>query len=296
MKGTPAPHFRGRIKESFLASAEGALTLVDYLAQATGHSKSTVKKVLTLGGVWIYRDGAKKRRVRRASLELKDGDKIDYFYKPALLAQDPPTPIAVKERHHYGVWFKPAGLPSEATPFSDRNSLLFAIEQKTKKAHLQGRLDLEVSGLVLASYSKKATEGFAKAPASSWQKLYLARVEGRIDAVGWTDITHPLEGKACLTRFRALFYDEQNDCTLIEIDLLTGRTHQIRQHLSMEGHSILGDRRYGTGGSKGGSDLNLLCYRFILQDPFDLNGKPQTITVPEAYWPDFLVPLKDYVS
>ncbi|HEU4521651.1 MAG TPA: RNA pseudouridine synthase, partial [Thermoanaerobaculia bacterium] len=58
------------------------------------------------------------------------------------------------------------------------------------------------------------------------------------------EITTPIDGKPALTIVRPLRKVEHG--TLVEIDLRTGRTHQIRIHLASIAHPVAGDRRYGS--------------------------------------------------
>lgn len=57
---------------------------------------------------------------------------------------------------------------------------------------------------------------------------------------------HPVPGAAeTLTRYRSIRYSEENDMSLIEAELVTGKTHQLRVHFSDMGHPIVGDPKYG---------------------------------------------------
>lgn len=51
--------------------------------------------------------------------------------------------------------------------------------------------------------------------------------------------------KEIITKYRVLSYDKQRDLSLCEVELLTGRTHQIRAHMAYIGHPLLGDEKYG---------------------------------------------------
>lgn len=126
------------------------------------------------------------------------------------------------------------------------------------------RLDSETAGLLLCSIGKKYETPlkllFEK---NLVKKTYLAKVKGKISHPMIVDqpiatppkntkhnnlsirsFLSPL-GKPSQTHLKPLSYDACSDTTLLEIKPITGRTHQIRLHLSFIGHPILGDPLYG---------------------------------------------------
>lgn len=124
------------------------------------------------------------------------------------------------------------------------------------------RIDMETSGLLLASKHKKA-ESYLKMSFEdkSIKKSYLAWVDGKLTEPfsshepikinnDYSQTKHKVfiseQGKASHTDFVPLEYDEALDTTLVACYPHTGRTHQIRVHLFHVKHPILGDPIYGT--------------------------------------------------
>jgi 23S rRNA-/tRNA-specific pseudouridylate synthase len=100
------------------------------------------------------------------------------------------------------------------------------------------RLDTGASGVVIFARTRDAAANLSGMFASrEVRKLYLARVAGTIDHP--VTIEAPIAGKDALTLVRPRGGD------LVEVQIETGRTHQIRIHLASIGHPIVGDRRYG---------------------------------------------------
>jgi RluA family pseudouridine synthase len=123
------------------------------------------------------------------------------------------------------------------------------------------RLDAPVTGVVLLARTSKAARRLSEQFRSrAVQKTYWALVEGAIEpAVGglvdWLRHDerhrkmHIADAAALGAREARLSYrrlSTLNDCALLEVELETGRKHQIRLQLAHHGHPIVGDRKYGS--------------------------------------------------
>ncbi len=120
------------------------------------------------------------------------------------------------------------------------------------------RLDKETEGLIIIAKHKLAHHSLSEQQKNgSFQKKYLALVEG-IPTEATGDINLPIaresenslrrvvrsDGKPAQTLYQVICHGKRY--SLLELELKTGRTHQIRVHLSHIGHPIVGDHLYGT--------------------------------------------------
>ncbi len=111
------------------------------------------------------------------------------------------------------------------------------------------RLDREASGLMLIAHTGKAAAALSALFAATdgqkhISKLYRVEVAGQLPEQG--EITAPLDNKPSLTRYTRLDYDETRKRSTAEVQLITGRKHQIRRHFADSGFPVLGDPAYGT--------------------------------------------------
>lgn len=169
--------------------------------------------------------------------------------------------------HDLLVLHKPAGLLCVPGRGPDKQDCLSArAQQQWPGALIVHRLDQATSGLVLMARHIDAQRRLSHAFAQRHvHKRYQAVVRGRLGDAGpgspdgWHLIDLPIAadwarrplrvidtetGKPSQTRWRALAYDAATDTTRLELEPLTGRTHQLRVHLAALGHPILGDALY----------------------------------------------------
>jgi 23S rRNA pseudouridine1911/1915/1917 synthase len=175
------------------------------------------------------------------------------------------------EDNHLLAVNKPAGLPTMGVA-ADVPSVVTLAKQYIKQAYakpggvylgIMSRLDAGTSGVVLLARTSKAaarlTEQFRT---RAVEKIYWALVSGAVDPVSgeWVDWIAKDESrqrmiisgqwdkhaKEARLRYRRL---AQLTCgSLVEIELLTGRKHQIRVQLAARGLPVLGEQKYGRGG------------------------------------------------
>jgi 23S rRNA pseudouridine1911/1915/1917 synthase len=145
------------------------------------------------------------------------------------------------------------------------------------------RLDRDTSGLLMVAKTDAAQSSLmAQLKARRVKKTYLALVQGSVQAsVG--RIEAPIgrdpknrqrmavvpDGRPSITGYRVR--ERFEGWTLLEVDLVTGRTHQIRVHLAALGHSVAGDTVYGTGTARRGPEglgrLFLHAWRLVFATP-----------------------------
>jgi 23S rRNA pseudouridine955/2504/2580 synthase len=264
------------------------------LRRLKGVPKSHVYRILRSGEVRVN-SGRVKPEYR-----LKAGDRVRVppIRTSAAKAQARPAefPI-VHEDAALVVIDKPAGVAvhgGSGVSFGVIESLRAARPQ-TKVLELAHRLDRDTSGLLMVAKKRTAlVELHRMLRDGEVQKVYLAVAKGR-PAKGQFEISEALHkhvtangerrvsvtqaGRASLTQVRVL--KSGPVCSLLELQLLTGRTHQIRVHLAHVGHPVLGDGKYGDfelNRRIGAKRLFLHASRLALRHP--VSGEPLRLQSP----------------
>jgi len=160
----------------------------------------------------------------------------------------------------FAIFDKPSGIMVHPISKDTKYTLLDEIRYHFGDgANLAHRIDLETSGLVLVTKNKYADIQIKTMMENrQFSKKYLALVNGKIDKKitintpitkdgGMIGVKMKIDknGKPSTTIINPIKYDKIKNQTLLNIDILTGRQHQIRVHLSSIGHTIVGDPIYG---------------------------------------------------
>lgn len=221
-------------------------------------SKGDIRRIIDRGGCTVA--GV---LVRVASRTLRDGDEIalgimeqerciELGYTPADMLYEDGEYLAVN---------KAAGMNSQRTPYQLKGTVEYAVDRYLKSqgvnepARVIHRLDVGTSGVMFFPKSKPAaTHISALLRGGKVEKVYWALVAGNPAEEMW-EVNAPIDrlskfrygvansGSEALTGFRVIA--RGSGAALVEARPLTGRTHQIRVHLSHVGLPVIGDQAYG---------------------------------------------------
>lgn len=239
------------------------LTAVDVLAAHTELSKNQIKQAMQKGAVWLTHQ-QQTQRLRRAKNTLAKGDELHLYYDESILTSEPIPATMIADEDSYSIWYKPYGVYCQGSKWGDHCTInRIAEKQLERPCFIVHRLDRATTGLVIVAHKKKTTAALAALfEQRQVEKHYQAMVKGVF--LEAQTINTPVGGKHAVSHIQAVSHNAQY--SLVNIDIETGRKHQIRQHLSSIGFSIIGDRLYGDD-QQHEQDLQLCCYELKFQSP-----------------------------
>jgi len=212
------------------------------------------------GAVWL-KHNEYTQRVRRAKKICQSGDVLYCYYDEKILNEVPEAAQLIVDEEAYSIWFKPYGMYSQGSKWGDHCTIYRWAEQNLqpqRSAYIVHRLDRAASGLIILAHKKKVAAQFAELfQQHKIHKHYRVWVDG-IFPQQETICELSLDNKAAKSYFKRLEIDKENNCSLLDVSIETGRKHQIRRHLSSMGYAVVGDRLYGIENHK--INLRLLAY------------------------------------
>jgi 23S rRNA pseudouridine1911/1915/1917 synthase len=268
---TPAAPNRNppRLPElEFTVSAETTERLDRFLADQLGLSRTQAARLVADKAVEV--DG----KTARASRLLSRGERVTVHlpeHEPPRTLRPSPIPLSiVHEDEHLAVIDKPAGLVVHPAPGHWDDTLVNALVARgtTLSGGAEGRpgivhrLDRDTSGLMVVAKTDLAHRRLGAAIAARQiRRTYAALAWGHLDesptVIEAPIARHPQDRKRMAVaplgrpaRTDASVVARFDAADLLRLELHTGRTHQIRVHLQLIGHPIVGDPVYGGGGSR----------------------------------------------
>ena len=257
------------MKKELIVESEEQKRIDAYISENTEYSRTAVQRLIEEEKITV--NGKKEK----ASYKVQNGDKIEIEEEPAkeieLKAQDIPLEI-LYEDDDIIVVNKPKGMvvhPANGNPDGTLVNAVMAICKDSLsgiggeiRPGIVHRLDKNTSGAIIIAKNDKAHINLSEQLKNhEIKKTYIALVRGVVKENNAT-INMPIgrskkdrkkmdvdkNGKEAITHFKVL--KRYKDCTLLEINIETGRTHQIRVHLSHIGYPIIGDEVYSNGKNK----------------------------------------------
>lgn len=207
----------------------------------------------------------------------------------------------IYEDNHLLVVEKPANIPVQEDSSKDIDMLTIIKEYRKVNENKPGeayiglvhRLDRPVSGImVFAKTSKAASRLSDQIRQNTFHKTYIAVVEGTLPTQGKLEdylikiekenksyITTKEKGKYSCLEYKLL--STKNNMSLIEINLITGRSHQIRVQFSSRNHPLIGDSKYGHNHNN--IDIALFAKSITFNHPTAKEELTFTLDIPNKY-------------
>ena len=254
------------------------IQLMEFLiAKMGGMSRSSIKSLLGHRQVSVN-----DKIITQFDFILKPNDKININSTRGNIELTHPKLRIIFEDNDLIVVEKKEGLLTVTTGTGDDTTAFSILKNHVKKSspankiYTVHRLDRETSGVLVFTKNRDAQHTFR----NNWYEIvtkrtYVALVEGKVAKkqdriVSWlteNEVSLKIKssktdngGKEAITNYKVLKFNEEY--SLLEIELETGRKNQIRVHLESIGHPIVGDRKYGSSISIGRLALHARVLEF----------------------------------
>ncbi len=260
-------------------------------------SRTLIQKIITAGDVRLKDSGFKLT----PHYKIKDGEEFILSYRMprdnSLLAEDIDLDV-IYEDNDLAIINKQQGLVVHPAPGNTKHTLVNALLSRFKslstvnplRPGIVHRLDKETSGLMVIAKNNSSHLDLARQFAKhTIKKRYIALVRGCVDYnEGVIELPvgrHPLKRKSMAvgfgknTKYAKTYYRTLKRTpafSLLDLELFTGRTHQLRVHLAHIGHPILGDNKYGSNNEF----KRLALHAYSLEFVHPVTAKPMKFSLP----------------
>jgi len=256
-------------REFTVAGGEDGIRVDKYIAVklGDGYSRTYVKNLMDRGMVRVGGEEVKPRYITR------EGDRVFLEMLPPETSEIEPEDIPldiIYEDEWIIVVNKPAGMVVHPGAGNKKGTLAGALlhhcgklpgGDETGRPGIVHRLDKDTSGVIVAAKDERAMRSLARQfQKRAVKKEYMAVVRGTVELDNGVidapvgrhavdrrkmDVEHGGSGKHARTVYHVV--KRLGRFTLLDLELGTGRTHQIRVHMKHLGHPVAGDRQYGGG-------------------------------------------------
>ena len=259
------------------------------LLESYGHaqnillSKAELKQAISKGALWLTPAKNKKQtqRLRRVKKQLLIGDELHFYFNSEVLSMPTPPAKLIEDLGDYSVWYKPYGMLSQGSKWSDHCTIARFAQQNLpneRPAFIVHRLDRAATGLILIAHSKKAARALSTMfEHHQLEKHYQIIVHGDHRKRPQPDIIDSdVDGKKARSTFTCLAYDEVTERSLIKVKIDSGRKHQIRIHAASIAMPVVGDRLHGVADANEQCNLQLCAVSLRFNCPLATEVSPES--------------------
>lgn len=257
------------MEKIIIRSEKSGIRLDSYLSEKTEYTRSAIQRIMEEGGVTV------NGKVRDKKYKVEMGDEIELIPPKPIpteaKAEDIPIEI-LYEDEAFAIVNKPKGMVVHPAPGNYEgtmvNALLHALEGRLSgingviRPGIVHRIDKDTSGILIVAKNDSSHLALAEQiKEHSFDRVYHAVVVGNLKEDSGTvegnigrnpknrlKMAITADGKPARTHYRVL--ERFDGACYVECKLETGRTHQIRVHMSSLGHPLYGDELYGGGNTE----------------------------------------------